>query len=210
MKEVRKKSAAPIYAAAATWLFWGLILPLRRWWQFLLLILLSWLVYAVFSKIFPGETVQVETKIDTGDETLDAILRDERRYLASFEELRGKITDETVAGYVSRMSNALDKICDHIEAHPEKAKSIRKFMNYYLPTSEKLLKAYVEAKSQGIGGENIDATARSVENVLGTVADAFEHQLDALFANQAMDVSTDITVLENMLRAEGLAGKDNN
>ena len=208
MNEVRKKSAAPLYAAAVTWLCWGLVLPLHKWWQFLLLICLSWLVYGIFSLIFPGKTIMVEEKINTGDEVLDSILRDERRYLASFEELRGKIDDSTVSGYVLRMSNALDKICDHIEAHPDKVKNIRKFMNYYLPTSEKLLKAYVEAKSQGVSGENIDSTVKSVENVLGTVAEAFEKQLDALFANQAMDISTDITVLENIIRAEGLTDKD--
>lgn len=208
MKQIRKKSAVPVYGAAACWLIWGLILPLNQPWHFICLALLSWLVYFILSKIFTGEVVQVEQEINTGDETLDSILKDERKYLASFEGLRSKITDESVAANVLRMSNALDKICDHVAAHPEKAKNIRKFMSYYLPTAEKLLKAYVEAKEQGVSGENIRSTVESVENVLGTVAEAFERQLDALFANQAMDISTDITVLENMLRSEGLSDGD--
>ena len=80
-------------------------------------------------------------------------------------------------------------------------------MDYYLPTTLKLLNAYDRASSAGISGENVDATKAKVEGMTRTVVAAFEKQLDALFGDEALDISTDITVLETMMAREGLAGE---
>ena len=82
-------------------------------------------------------------------------------------------------------------------------------MNYYLPTSLKLLNSYISLKEQSISGDNIHKTVSNIEGMLSTIADAFEKQLDNLFADQALDISTDITVLEGMLTQEGLTNKNN-
>ena len=81
---------------------------------------------------------------------------------------------------------------------------MRKFMDYYLPTSLKLLNTYAELDRQGIEGENITESKRRTEQTMDTLVDAFENQLDRLFASDALDVSTDIDVMQNMLRADGL------
>jgi len=198
-----------LYFVAACWALWALALPLYKWWHFLLLVLLSLAVYGLTSLIFPGTKEMVEEKIDTGDEALDNILKEQRKTLNAYAELKAKIPNQAVADQITRMENALTRIGEHITQHPDKAKNIRKFMNYYLPTSEKLLRAYVEASAQGVAGENIENTMKSVEDVLPTVATAFEKQLDSLFANEAMDISTDIVVLENMLKSEGLSDGGN-
>lgn len=78
-------------------------------------------------------------------------------------------------------------------------------MNYYLPTTLKLLNTYDRMGAQGVSGGNIGATMERVENIMGTIVTAFEKQLDALFGAEALDISTDITVLENMMAREGLA-----
>ena len=83
---------------------------------------------------------------------------------------------------------------------------IRKFLDYYLPTTIKLLNAYDRMDSQGIEGENIDKTKSSILDMLDTAIDAFKKQLDSLFANQALDIETDIDVMNTMLRREGLSG----
>ena len=76
-------------------------------------------------------------------------------------------------------------------------------MDYYLPTTLKLLNAYDRMGAQGVSGENIDATMQRVESMMGTIVTAFEKQLDMLFGSEAMDISADITVLENMMKREG-------
>ena len=89
--------------------------------------------------------------------------------------------------------------------HPKKLPQIRKFLNYYLPTTLKLLNAYDRMGAAGVSGENIDGTMGKIEAMMGTVVRAFDKQLDALFADEALDISTDITVLENLLSQEGLS-----
>ena len=77
-------------------------------------------------------------------------------------------------------------------------------MNYYLPTTLKLLNSYDRMSAQGVSGENISGTMNRVENMMETIVQAFEKQLDSLFGAEALDISTDITVLDNMMAREGL------
>ena len=90
--------------------------------------------------------------------------------------------------------------------NPAKLPQIRKFMSYYLPTTIKLLTAYDQMSRQGVSGENISGTMEKVEGMMSTIVRAFEKQLDALYGADALDISTDITVLENMMAREGLVG----
>ena len=100
------------------------------------------------------------------------------------------------------------KIFAQVKADPKKLPQIRKFMDYYLPTTLKLLNAYDRMGAQGVNGENIDNTMQRVESMMSTIVAAFEKQLDMLFGSEAMDISTDITVLENMMKREGLSEGD--
>ena len=77
-------------------------------------------------------------------------------------------------------------------------------MDYYLPTTLKILNAYDRMSAAGVAGENIDATKAKVERMMDTIVRAYDKQLDALFGEEALDISTDITVLENLLAQEGL------
>ena len=77
-------------------------------------------------------------------------------------------------------------------------------MNYYLPTTLKILNAYDRMGEQGVAGENITSTMHKVESMMATIITAFEKQLDNLFGAEAMDISTDMVVLENMMAREGL------
>ena len=96
------------------------------------------------------------------------------------------------------------KIFDEVKRDPKKLPQIRKFMDYYLPTTLKLLNAYDRMSGAGVSGENIDTTLLKVEGMMRTIVAAFEKQLDSLYGAEALDISTDITVLENMMAREGL------
>ena len=99
------------------------------------------------------------------------------------------------------------KIFDEVKRDPKKLPQIRKFMDYYLPTTLKLLNAYDRMSAAGVSGENIDATLAKVEGMMRNIVAAFEKQLDSLYGADALDISTDITVLETMMAREGLTGQ---
>jgi hypothetical protein len=78
-------------------------------------------------------------------------------------------------------------------------------MNYYLPTTLKLLRSYATLEKQGVGGENITSATESIGNVLDTLTKGYEQQLDQLFKSDVIDIASDIDVLENMMKQDGLS-----
>ena len=98
----------------------------------------------------------------------------------------------------------MDKIFDRVEQNPASVGDIRKMMEYYLPTTIKLLQAYQDLDAQPVQGENIISSKKEIEKTLDTLNRAFEKLLDDLFQETAWDVSTDISVLHTMLAQEGL------
>lgn len=128
--------------------------------------------------------------------------------LTRLRELNDAIPDEDMSDRIARLEAVTAKIFAQAESDPEKLPQMRKFLDYYLPTSLKLLEAYAEMDAQGIEGENISESKRRIEQAMGTLVTAFENQLDKLFQSDALDLSADIDVMEKMLQADGLAGED--
>ena len=104
------------------------------------------------------------------------------------------------------MEEVTGKIFDLVAEDRAKLPQIRRFLNYYLPTTLKLLNADDRRGGAGVEGSNIDGTMGRIDAMMDRVVQAFDRQLDALFANEALDITTDITVLEQMLAQEGLSG----
>ena len=142
----------------------------------------------------------------TGDPQLDALVAERDRALAEMRRLNDSIEDPVISAQIDHMEDTTQKIVAHVVEHPQKLPQIRRFLNYYLPTTLKLLNAYDRMDAAGISGTNIDGTMGKIETMMNTVVQAFDKQLDALFADEALDISTDITVLENLLAQEGLTG----
>ena len=121
------------------------------------------------------------------------------------ESLRSALAEcEKISRQIKDIENTTSKIFDIVIAHPDKLPQISKFLNYYLPTTLKLLNTYDRMGSQGVTGENISTTMDKVEDTLAMVVTAFHKQLDTLFEGEALDVSADIKVMENLMKAEGL------
>lgn len=131
-----------------------------------------------------------------------------QKTLARLRALNEAIPDKEMSAKIARLEAVSAKIFAQAESDPEKLPQMRKFLDYYLPTSLKLLESYAELDAQGVEGENIAEAKRRIEQAMDTLVTAFENQLDQLFRSDALDVSTDIDVMERMLRADGLAGED--
>ena len=130
-----------------------------------------------------------------------------RHYIDQIRQCNDDIPGVDISNKISRIEVVVQKIFKRVEQHPENIRDIRKFMKYYLPTTIKLLKAYAELDQQPVQGENILNSKKEIEDTLDTLNYAFEKLLDDLFRDTAWDVSSDVTVLENMLAQEGLTKK---
>lgn len=205
MKKIVHKSAIPLYVVAVTWLLYALLFPLYRLPHFLLAAAAA-AVVGIVARLFCRDTVEEvpEEPETTGNEELDKMIADSKKAIAEMKRLDDNIADPTISAQIVRLQQLAGKIFAQVEQNPEKLPQIRKFMNYYLPTTLKILNAYDRMGEQGVSGENITSTMQKVEGMMSTIITAFEKQLDSLFGSEAMDISTDMVVLENMMAREGL------
>ena len=205
MKKIVRKSAIPLYAVAITWLLYGLLFPLYRLPHFLLAIAAT-AVVGVVARCFCRDVVEEvpEEPKTTGNAELDKMLSEGGKAIAEMKQLDIDIADEAISAQIVRLQILAQRIFDHVEANPEKLGDIRRFMNYYLPTTLKVLRAYDVLEEQEVEGENITSTMNRVETMMSTIIRAFEKQLDNLFSSEALDISTDMVVMEQMLAREGI------
>ncbi len=207
------KPVAPFYAVAAIWLGYSFLMGLHNFWDYLVVILLSVVVFRWLNTASAGDestTETVEEKKEpetTGNAELDKMIKDGELAISEMRRLNDSIEDEKISADIERLEKSSKAIFEQVKASPEKLPQIRKFMDYYLPTTLKLLNAYDRMSATGISGENIDTTKAKVETMMTTIVSAFEKQYDALFGADALDISTDITVLETMMAREGFTGE---
>ncbi len=204
LKTVRIKSVVPIYAVAVLWIVWALFFAMYNVMSLAGLVASSFVVYLCVNLIFPGKFVQVAEPKTTGNAGVDALVAEGDKAVAEMRRLNGLIPGETISAQIDELERTAGKIFSYVADHPAALPQIRKFLRYYLPTTIKLLDAYARMDSQGVEGENINATKKRVEDMMETIVTAFHRQLDALFGAEALDISTDIKVLETMMAREGL------
>jgi 5-bromo-4-chloroindolyl phosphate hydrolysis protein len=211
MREIRKKSPVPVYGLAGVWLVYCLFFPMYRLSDFLILIGCSVGAFAVLSILFPGKTEYVkepEKPVSTGNAEIDALLAEGKKAVLEMERIKAAVRDEAVCAKIGELIIVTEKIFNDVKEDPADLKQIRRFADFYLPTTLKLLNAYDRMGSIGEAGENITSTMQRITAILDTTLEGYRKQLDALFANQALDIETDIVVLKDMLKREGLTGKD--
>ena len=173
------------------------------------------IVYFICSKIFKGKWVlepipqapAPEPK-SSGNPEVDKVVQEGTDYLRRLRQADENIENEEISNAIVRMEDVSFRIFAYICDHPKKVPQIRKFMNYYLPTTLKLLDSYDRMSQQDVAGENITQSMTEIERIMQTIVLAFEKQLDALFQDEAMDISADITVLEGMMAQEGISTED--
>lgn len=129
------------------------------------------------------------------EEGYSGILRNIRR-------ANDRIADPALSMKIDRLEDVAARIFRAVEADPKKRGRIDTFMNYYLPTTQKILDAYAEFDAAGVEGENLRQAKQRIEQTMDSIVAGFEHQLDELYKTDAMDVDSDIRVMETMLRRD--------
>ena len=228
MSYVKKRSVLPVYFIGGTWLLWSLLAPLYRPTHYIMAALVSLVAYYVGKMLFPDKGYEMQDTAQaapqtppqpvskqeakpkkpesTGNPEIDALLDERGKAISEMRRLNESIKDVKISAQITHLETTTGKIIDAVVEKPSKLPQIRKFMNYYLPTTLKLLNAYDRMDAAGVSGANIDGTKGKIEDMLDTVCAAFTRQLDDLYGEEAMDVSAEITVMEQMLAQEGLGG----
>jgi hypothetical protein len=147
--------------------------------------------------------VKEEKKKNVNNEAKD-IIDAGNDFILKIHESNERIPGEEISIKIEKMENIIKKIFKRVEQHPENIEDIRKLMKYYLPTTIKLLNAYEELDQQDIQGENIENSKREIEQTIDTLNKAFSKLLDDLFRETAWDISSDASVIESLLKQDGL------
>ena len=208
MEEKRIKSVIPIYCLGGTFVLYSLTLPLHRITDLLIALGVSILMYFVASKVFPGKIVEVPRDINftkSGDTEVDKMTTQGRAYIRRLQELETQIDDNNIQQQIRHLINISTQIFDFIAKNPAHARKLHSFMDYYYPQAMKFLENYAEFANKSVQGENIRTTLDKLSNGLSSIKEAFEHQLDNLFSDKAMDIRAEISVLENIMKREGVS-----
>ncbi len=136
------------------------------------------------------------------------LLKEGRTYIRHIRECNDAIPGEEISAKLYRLEEIMTRIFNQVEKQPELAGDLRKFMNYYLPTTAKLVEAYKELDAQPVEGDNISRTKKEIEETLDTINEAFEKLLDSFFEEKAWDISSDISVMKSMLKQDGMTDRD--
>ncbi len=204
MKKVHIKSAIPIYIAAAVWLLLGLIAPkfLMKLSGLLITAAISVAGYVVGTKLFPGRDEEVP--ISSGDAAVDREIAVARERLENLRKANEAIPDPEISRNLDRMVASGQQIFKELNRDPRKIALVRRFMNYYLPTSEKLMEQYQVLMNANTKGENIQSAMGTIEKSLGVAANAFEKCADNLYKDDEMDIDAEIKVMQTMLTGDNL------
>lgn len=203
------KSPIPFYASGISALFMSLVVlwtPLDGLAisTYLLMIGIACLVYAISSKIFKPEEIVTYETFTTQDELADQFIAEGEKFISQLNSLAEKIEKAEVKPQITRVIKALEGLIDIIAKQPSKARKLRKFYSYYLPTLTKVLQSYEQMEDAEVKGENLQASLTKIEEILQTVANAFEKQLDIMYRDDKVELTAEGQVLETLLSQQGL------
>lgn len=225
----KKRSALPIYAIGIVWLLYAGKLNTFR--GILSCAVVSAIVYAILRIVLPGKKTdeppkaaapeqpqpkQAEKKPEPQPEPepeeklppeLQSVIYQGKRAIADIRRLNDEIPDERISAQIDLIERLTAQIFDCVRKNPKKLSQIRQFLNYYLPTTIKLMEQYVTLQNQSLKTENITEGMQKIEDLLDKVIIAFQWQLDALFEADVVDITADIRVMEQMMASEGLTNK---
>ena len=223
----KKRSALPIYAIGAVWLLYAKKLDSLR--GIVSCAVVSLIVYAILRIVTRGKKAEEPPKAAEPEQPqpkqaekqpepqpereeklppeLQSVIYRGKRAIADIRRLNDEIPDERMSAQIDLIERLTAQIFDCVRQHPEKLSQIRQFLNYYLPTTIKLMEQYVTLQNQSVKTENITEGMQKIEDLLDKVIVAFQRQLDALFESDVVDITADIRVMEQMMASEGLTNK---
>ena len=164
--------------------------------------------YLITKKTLAEETARREKEEEGLTESQKEIFRAGEEYLKEIQRCNDEIPGEEISLKIDRMKHSVEMILSRAKKQPSLTEDLRRLMNYYLPTTVKLLNAYADLDRQGKTSENIDKSKKEIEDTIDTLNDAFDRLFDDMFEDTSLDISTDAEVMKTLLKQEGLTGRN--
>lgn len=206
----RIKSAIPIYLMGIVFAACAIFFPMHTYLHLVIIIGVAGLSYFLFGAIFRGKLVEVPMEVSferSGDSEADKALSQGSQYVKRLSELglgaaaRG---DDKIRGQIAHLQKISIQIFDFIQKNPGHTRKINTFMDYYYPTALKFLESNEDISIKTTRGSNMTETLDKISESLFKIEEAFEHQLDSLYSDKVLDITTDIAVLEGIMSRGGM------
>jgi len=196
-------SNMPYLAIGVIWFVLAIIFPMYKWYSYIILGVISVGAYFLMRKmkVFKDKEITYQEAIPYAELTVLEVLNEGEGYIKSLNAANDAIKDETVSIDIDEIVKLAESILARVKEYPDKVPSIRKFISYYLPTLVKLLNYYSELE-EAMPSENVKTSMAKIEATLDQVEMGFKEQLDSLYEKEAIDIVTDIKVLEALLQQE--------
>ena len=213
-KKNRKGAGAGILTFGIVFAVYAWLFPLYRVWDYILATAVSLLFGRVIGIMGSGldlssknqqpqqETVEVIP--ETGDPAADEVIRKGHEMMVMIREENELIPDPALSRQMDDLERLCGQIFNTVAERPKKAPQIRRFMDYYLPTTLKMLKSYRVMDQREVTGQNAQEARNRIVRAMGVVLSACEKQLETLYHDDMLDVTTDFEVREQMLKRDGL------
>ncbi|MHC1694328.1 MAG: 5-bromo-4-chloroindolyl phosphate hydrolysis family protein [Eubacteriales bacterium] len=209
-KTVKIYSPLPPIFAGITFLLFAFLGKLRSPIQFVVAAVVSLIVYKISRKINKDKQLEILEKKKfealplSKDREIDELMKLGNDYLRRIHQFIIDIVDTGVKASLSEIEVICRNIFEQIGTRKHKIPQLNRFMEYYMPTTFKLLESYRKIEQQGVSGSNTAELKARVEEVMPIVKKAFKQELDNLYKDEMLDITTDITVLQSVLTKNGL------
>jgi len=201
-KEKRTKSAMPIYVSALTWLVFAVFIPMYRIENIGLAFASSIVIYILSRRFFADKVEYVEKFVTTGDKSADEVILKGRKLLEDLQKINKKISDAKMRAQINLLFDYGNKILNFVQSDVSKISNIGMFMDYFLPTTIKLLNNYLELTKNK--NETTALAKENIEKLVEKIVTNFKNELDGLYEDRAMDIKLEVAVMEEMIKREGL------
>lgn len=187
----------------------SLIFKLYRWQHYLIAagvaLLAGRIVYIMAQGLDTSKQAPAQQSIPkTGNSAVDTLVDKGQEMMAQIRHKNDLIPDAELSSQMDQLEDVTNRIFRTVAEKPDKAPQIRRFMDYYMPTTLKMLEGYRKMDERQVAGKEAQATRAQIREAMSTVLKAFDKQLNALYQDDMLDLSTDIDVMETMLRQDGL------
>jgi 5-bromo-4-chloroindolyl phosphate hydrolysis protein. len=196
-------SNMPYLAIGLLWCFLSVIFPMYKWYSYAIIGVISVGVYFLIRKmkVFKDKEITYQEAIPYAELTVLEVLNEGEGYINDLNAANDAIKDEAVSTDIDEIVELAKNILARVKEYPDKIPNIRKFISYYLPTLVKLLNYYSKLE-EAVPSENVKTSMAKIEATLDQVEMGFKEQLDSLYEEEAIDIVTDIKVLEALLQQE--------
>lgn len=201
------KSGAPFVLAGAAVLAMAILFGLGSLSSYLIAAGAGFLAFAVGKKRFPDRVIAVERGPASGNAEVDALIKEARAQLENIRRANDAIAEEALSAQIDDIEKTCRLILARLEEQPQMLSTLRTFLRYYLPATLKLLSARAQIENEVHAG-GAAQIAQRIRTAMAEVQTAFHKQLDALNEYRFINLESEMDVLADMLRSEGLTAEE--